>query len=145
MESKEGVLIMLTDLYRMNVQELRSRFVELFGFETNQKSVKTLRRRLAYRIQEAYYGGLTSEERNTLSRIADRDPKANLDSVQASPNLLQRGTRLSREWHGKVYEVIATGDGKYEYAGSLYRSLSAVAGVITGSKWSGRKFFGLSR
>ena len=42
------------------------------------------------------------------------------------------------------YEVTATGYGTYEYKGRTYRSLSAIALLITGSKWNGKQFFGLS-
>lgn len=52
------------------------------------------------------------------------------------------GTRLVREWHGKVHEVIVLEKG-YQWQGRTYRSLSAIAGAITGSQWSGPRFFGL--
>ena len=55
---------------------------------------------------------------------------------------LSAGTRLMREWHGNMHrvEVLAIG---YEYGGKNYRSLSEIAQLITGTKWSGPRFFGL--
>ena len=54
------------------------------------------------------------------------------------------GTRLVREWHGERHEVTVTKDG-LEYEGRPYRSLSAVAKVISGGHWSGPAFFGLRK
>ena len=56
---------------------------------------------------------------------------------------ITRGTRVYRDWKGKRYEVFIRDDGKFEYDGTLYRSLSAIAGVITGTHWNGKKFFGV--
>ena len=52
------------------------------------------------------------------------------------------GTRLLREWGGATHEVTVTDQG-YVYRGTIYRSLSGVAEFITGTRWSGPKFFGL--
>ena len=54
------------------------------------------------------------------------------------------GTRLLREWQGVSYEVTVLEDGVH-YQGQRYRSLSQVAQVITGAKWSGPLFFGLKK
>jgi len=53
------------------------------------------------------------------------------------------GTRLIREWQGETYEVTVLGKG-YRWQGQHYRSLSRIAQEITGTKWSGPRFFGLS-
>ncbi|MBO6727127.1 MAG: DUF2924 domain-containing protein [Rhizobiaceae bacterium] len=52
------------------------------------------------------------------------------------------GTRLMREWNGRMHVVDITGDGIL-FDGKLYRSLTAVAKRITGTHWSGPRFFGL--
>ena len=52
------------------------------------------------------------------------------------------GTRLMREYQGVQHSVTVTGDG-YEYQGRPYRSLSAIARAITGTRWNGLLFFGL--
>ena len=137
------VLRQLASLNHMNLYELRDKYAEMYGCETKMTSAEFLRRRLAYRIQEIYYGGLTDEENHILAQIARADPASNL-SKRKQAKYLPRGTILSREWHGAVYEVTATGAGTFEFKGHLYRSLSAVAELITGTKWNGREFFGVS-
>lgn len=56
---------------------------------------------------------------------------------------LTPGTRLVREWHGKTYEVVLLEGGRARMGDRTYRSLSAVATAITGTRWSGPLFFGL--
>ena len=143
MPEKNVVLRQLANLNQMNLYELREKYEELCGCATKATSVEYLRRRLAYRIQEIYYGGLTNEENQILAQIARADPASNLSKTKQA-KYLPRGTILSREWHGAVYEVTATGAGTFEYKGHFYRSLSAVAEQITGTKWNGREFFGVS-
>ena len=65
--------------------------------------------------------------------------------VCPSPSLnLKPGARLIREWRGRTHNVTVTEDG-FEYAGTSYSSLSRIARMITGAKWSGPRFFGLNR
>ena len=52
------------------------------------------------------------------------------------------GTKLIREWQGVLHEVTALADG-YEWQGRRYKSLSAIARAITGTRWNGPLFFGL--
>ncbi len=54
------------------------------------------------------------------------------------------GTRLIREWQGQTHEVTVMESG-YSYQGQHYRSLSSVAGNITGSHWSGPRFFRMAK
>lgn len=139
------VMRQLVALNQMELNELQEKYEELYGAKTNIISLRALRQKLAYRIQEVYYGGLSDKDKEKLEMIAQRDPVANLEILNLPKDTIPRGTRFSREWHGKVYEVIATGSGTYEYAGQYFRSLSAVAMAITGSKWNGNKFFGVNQ
>ena len=66
----------------------------------------------------------------------------NLKQTDKSRQMIQ-GARIVKEWKGKIYTVIITADGRYEYDGEVYRSLSAVADKITGTHWNGKKFFGV--
>lgn len=138
------VLSQIDALNRMSTAQLRNRWGELFGGEPGMLGRSYLIRRLAYRIQELAYGGLSREARKALNAIADGA------SVQAATRAkkrqrvnLQVGTRLLRDWHGDRYEVIVAEDG-FVYDGKRYRSLSAVARAITGSYWGGNRFFGLT-
>ena len=57
---------------------------------------------------------------------------------------IKPGTRLLREWQGQTHEVIAESTGQFLYRGATYRSLSAIARAITGTRWSGPTFFGIA-
>jgi hypothetical protein len=96
---------------------------------------ETLRRLLAYEIQAHSLGGLTAGERRMLRSVASGKPVGDV-AAQASP-----GTHLVREWNGRTYRVEVTDTG-YVLDGTSYRSLSAVARRITGTAWSGPRFFG---
>ena len=126
-----------------SVAELKEKFSDLFGFECGATNARNLRARLAYKLQEIFLGGLSEEDKATLDAIADKDPAANLKAVPNTPKAISQGTRLRRDWKGKTYEVFVREDGKFEYDGALYRSLSAVATEITGTHWNGKKFFGV--
>ena len=133
----------LESLDLMNQAELREKFCELFGFEPGQTNIVNLRRRLAYRIQELHFGGLSDNDKEILIRIADGDPMANLQNKAKGMISKLRGTRYQRVWKGKKYEVIVLGDGTFEYDGTVYQSLSAIAREITGTRWNGKLFFGV--
>ena len=140
-ESEVKRQLELLDL--MNQAELREKFCDLFGFEPGQTNIANLRRRLAYRIQELHFGGLSDNEKEILIRIADGDPMANLQNKAKGMISKLRGTRYQRVWKGKKYEVIVLGDGTFEYDGTVYQSLSAIAREITGTRWNGKLFFGV--
>ena len=92
-------------------------------------------RALAYREQEKALGGLSSADLKRIRRGGT--PAANTASV------VEPGTWLSRTWHGEVHQVVVLEHG-VEYRGERYASLSAVARKITGTRWSGPRFFGLN-
>lgn len=130
----------MQELQYMSVAELQAKFNEVYGYQTVTNNPQTLRKRLAYRIQELYYGGLTEDERDVLNRIADA-PKSSGSNGNA--HVMMPGTILTRLWKGKVYEATVMKDGMYEYDGRLFRSLSGIACEITGTHWNGKKFFGV--
>jgi hypothetical protein len=92
---------------------------------------------LAYRIQELSQGGLAEQTRAKLKEtIGMLGP-----SSHEAPRRLRPGTRIVREWKGKVHEVAITDSG-FEYEGETFKSLSPIACRITGTHWSGPAFFG---
>ncbi len=107
------------------------------------KNISTLllRRAVAYRHQEKMRGGLKPAIRQYLRQVAQRDK--HVSSVKAPEPDLTKGSRLIREWNGKTYEVTKLADDQFEMDGKIYRSLSEIARLITGAKWSGPRFFGL--
>jgi hypothetical protein len=95
---------------------------------------------LAYRIQEQAFGGLRESTARNLRKLAEEppgSPRPEQDAVRP-----KTGTRYVREHDGKLHEVTVLDFG-YEYQGNAYRSLTKIAKVITGAKWSGPTFFGL--
>ena len=142
--SDQGIKRQIDRINHMNLAELREKFNELFGFEPGQTNIVNLRRRLAYRIQELHFGGLSDNDKEILTRIADGDPMANLQNKAKGMISKLRGTRYQRVWKGKKYEVIVLGDGTFEYDGTVYQSLSAIAREITGTRWNGKLFFGVT-
>lgn len=81
-------------------------------------------------------------ELRLMNDIADKDPLANLKAV-ATRRAKVCGTKLFRVWKGKKYEVTVGAHGKYILNGEEFKSLSAVARRITGTKWNGKTFFGV--
>jgi hypothetical protein len=96
---------------------------------------------VAYRLQERVLGGLKSSTRRLLERAAednvDRRPPTEAPAARITP-----GSVLIREWHGVSHRVTVLADGVL-LRGARYRSLSEVARKITGTRWSGPRFFGL--
>lgn len=107
-------------------------------------NAETLRRRIAYRLQELQFGGLSPDAEQVLDDIANSDPLARLEKKQARKHVSTRGTRFLREWNGTTYEVIVQSARCLEFNGKMYRSLSAIASEITGAHWNGKRFFGVS-
>ena len=99
-----------------------------------------LLRALAYRMQEQALGGLDPATRRHLARAAEHLAAGRTRA--ASRPKIKPGTRLLREWRGVVHEVIVL-EGGVQYRDETWPSLSAVAREITGTRWSGPRFFGL--
>ena len=143
MDKKDILERQITALENCNVAALKEKFSELYGFECGATNAKNLRNRIAYKLQEIYFGGLSDEDKALLTEIANNDPASNLQFANVTPRPLARGTRLCRDWKGKTYEVIVHPNNKFEFEGEMYRSLSAIADKITGTHWNGKKFFGV--
>jgi hypothetical protein len=104
-----------------------------------------LARMLAFRLQENAYGGLPESAKRALERLSapggQRSPEP-IPPVSASAGL-RPGTLLTREWQGALHRVMVVEDG-FAWNGATLQSLSEVARAITGTRWSGPKFFGLA-
>lgn len=99
-------------------------------------------RAIAYRMQEQALGGLKPATRRFMENAAKDNALGKQSSVPAVS--VKPGTRLLREWHGVTYEVVVL-ENRVQCNGKHYRSLSELARVITGVKWSGPLFFGLKK
>ena len=150
LQGGKGVLQQLAELDTLSTKELKERWRILYGTEVPSYNRQFLLKRLAYRIQEIAYGGLPDDVRTRLNKlldeegydeiavkVADRSPPHRAPGDRPIP-----GTMLIREWDGERHEVTALQKG-FEYRGIPFRSLSAVARKITGTRWNGPLFFGL--
>ena len=97
---------------------------------------------IGYEMQVKRYGGLKTASARRLQKLSD--PAANGgQSITSTPPNLQPGTRLVREWNGHTY-VVDVVDGGFLWKGNRHRSFSAIARAITGARWSGPRFFGVT-
>ena len=97
---------------------------------------------VAHRMQEKALGGLKPATRRFLEKAAQNNDASKQQLLPAIS--IKPGTRLLREWHGTTHEVTVL-ENSVLYNGKLYRSLTKVAHVITGTRWSGPLFFDLKR
>ncbi len=146
--SRRSVLRQLATLETLTMEQLREKWLDLYGNDPPPYKKQFLIKRLAYRIQELFYGGLSETVKAHLSQVAQADPVARVDGrvpeKRQSKNGILPGTRFVRIWKDRRYEVLAQEKG-FEYEGRIFRSLSAVAREITGTRWNGRLFFGLKK
>jgi hypothetical protein len=128
---------------RRPASALKARWRELFDTEPPAYNRRFLESRLAYRIQELAYGGLSRETLERLQAMAKQYASRDPAERKARPMLRPvAGTRMIREWQGVEHCVTVRGE-NFEYQGRPYKSLSSVARQITGTKWNGWVFFGL--
>ena len=97
---------------------------------------------LAHCIQERAFGALSAKTRKRLHQLAEGFANNSEEAMSSKPTL-KPGTRLVREWRDEVHLVNVEANG-YEYKGGRYKSLSQIARLITGTRWSGPLFFGIS-
>ena len=123
--------------------ELKAQWRDLFDSEPPPFTRRYLESRLAYRIQELAYGGLKPETVRRLERLGEELDGGDRKKSRIRADLMPiTGTRLLREWQGVEHVVTVTTDG-FEWQGRPYKSLSAIARAITGTRWNGWVFFGL--
>ena len=117
---------------------LRERWAAVFGHPASvDLSTTLLRQSLAHRLQEQALGGVPPAILKRLHRLAADERTDKPKATALSP-----GVRLVREWRGIHHAVDVLADG-IAWQGQTYPSLSAVARAITGTRWSGPRFFGL--
>jgi len=97
--------------------------------------------RLAHKIQEKAFGAIDPNIKRRLMRMGESQSK--LGHRRKLDDQLLPGTVLVREWAEDTHRVTVMPDGQFELDGKVFKSLSAAARHITGTQWSGPKFFGL--
>ena len=144
MTTHDPIPARLAALKTAPARDLKKQWRELFDSEPPPFNRRYLESRLAYRIQELAYGGLKPETVRRLESLGEEldggDKKKR--GIRLDRDRPITGTRLLREWQGVEYIVTVTADG-FEWQGRPYKSLSAIARAITGTRWNGWVFFGL--
>jgi Protein of unknown function (DUF2924) len=130
----------------LDIGELRARWHTVFRRRAPPHLPRHLLFRiLAYWLQADRLGDLDADTRRVLERLGSGSSEG-IDRLVADLNRsrteLRPGTLLTREWDGHLQRVMVLADG-FTWNGKTYRSLSKVAFAITGSRWSGPRFFGL--
>jgi hypothetical protein len=132
----------LTHLSKKSKPQMLALWKQLFELPPPREARRDLIVRfLAYKMQERAHGGLSRETRSRLAELVRKlatNPNAELSGTPR----IKPGTRLIRDWRGQSHQVTVLENG-YEYAGKRYSSLSQIARLITGTRWSGPLFFGL--
>lgn len=131
-----SLLEALAGLESLNRADLKGRWAKLTGQSAPNVSARLLRLALAWELQAREYGGLSAQTRRRLKQIARGKTRTRV----ASP-----GMRLVREWNGHTHIVTVDEAGVIRWDDREWKSLSAVARAITGTRWSGPAFFGIKR
>lgn len=133
----------LAALSEMDAPALRTEWRQLY----RTHPPKLLRRDLlqlgvAWKLQERALGGLSAATKRQLAELA-RTMATKSDLPKARKVTLKPGARLVRAWGGETHEVLVVEDG-FLWRGKTWRSLSVIAREMTGTHWSGPRFFGLT-
>ena len=159
---EKNVLGEISRLRQMNVAKLRKEWERLYGEPAPSHNRQHLWKRLAWELQARAHGSLSEAAQARLDelgqdafdRATSRRQRAHGADPAAPPPKVTRirdqrrlaaGTVLTRVYHGQEIRVVALDDGQFEYDGQVYSSLSAVARAVTGQKWNGPLFFGLTQ
>lgn len=157
-----AVLMAIESLRRVSMEDLRKKYRELFRADTRCRHRERLFRQIAWRLQALAEGDLSERARARANQIAqdadlrvlaprdflggggERVQTARANGREQDRRLPLPGTLLTRTWKGRaiLVEVLARG---FRYENRQYSSLSAIAVAITGTRWNGLAFFGLTK
>ena len=161
----DPIVAQIRAIRAMSVAELRVKWRELYGEDTRSCNRQYLWRRLAWRVQELAYGGLSERAKARIAALNEGDdlrmlpprgwqPSTNGNGDQPGPQqqrkplrdprLPRPGATLTRLYRGHEIRVTVLEEG-FESAGRRYASLSALAREVTGQRWNGLLFFGLTK
>lgn len=133
----------ISEIERAGIDQMREIWRRELGTPLPKiRAYGTLKRILAWRVQEKYLGGLSQDALQQLERLGnalDRYPDKNSPALRLRPGIM-----LVREWKGAKHCVRVLPNG-FEYLGKTYESLSIIARTIAGTRWSGPLFFGLKK
>ena len=140
-ENDLNIIKQIIALQSMNENSLLSMWDKFFDYKPEVSSRQHMISKIAYKIQELAYGGVDPATEEKIREQARKTPLKNQKKKKKFQP--QIGTKIVKEYHDKTYEVLVV-DGGFAYEGDVFKSLSAIANKITGTKWNGLKFFGVA-
>jgi len=141
----DPIIARIAALKNTSTPDLRAMWRDLFESAPPRRNRRFLESRLGYRIQELEYGGLKPATIKRLEALGEALDGGNADlRRRRADDRPIAGTRLIRAYQGVEHSVTVRADG-FEYQGRPYKSLSAIARAITGTRWNGWVFFGLRK
>ena len=155
---QESLLNQIMQLKNAPLEELKKKYAELFDGKPAPSNNKTyLWKKIAYRLQELEYGGLSAEAQGKIQELIQKYDPINNKAVRPEtapenqpkkPGIVRDrrlpipGTVIIKEYKGIKLEVKALESG-FEYKNKTYKTLSAIAKEVTGAHWNGYLFFSL--
>lgn len=135
----------LAAIDKMSLQEAQQSWQQRGLGQAPQLPLRLLRRLLAQLLQEQALGALAASDLTELEAAAVSAEKVRPRAGPPPPRhvMLAQGTRLVREWNGRTISVDVVGEG-YVWNEQHYGSLSEIARTVTGTRWSGPRFFGVA-
>jgi hypothetical protein len=164
------IALQIHTLQTMTVLQLREKYLEVVGEPTRSGNSPYLIRKIAWKIQETAFGGVSERAKARALEIADegdlrvrpprgygqilrdhlgentipaRTTRASSDKEACDPRLPAPGTVLTKDYRGRSINVLIRGPRQFEWEGRFYPSLSAIAREVTGTRYNGFTFFGL--
>lgn len=143
-----GIAARVAALPSAQFVDLKKLWAQLFDVPMPTHNRSYIERRIAYRLQELDLtqskdqSGLLSSNQRRIDLLLEQT-KPSQKAGRGELVRLAPGTVLTREFMGQIHRVVALPNGRFEYAGKPYNSLSAIANEISGTRWSGPVFFGL--
>lgn len=142
-DHQSSVAARIAELSSLPIAELWPLWDRYFSSRPINPNRAFVESRIAYKLQEEAFGGLAPTTRQRLEAIGAKHSKIKLRAKPRDFHFAP-GTVLLREWGDREHKVVITAEGLFEYEGSSFKSLTAVARHITGTHWSGPLFFGLT-
>ncbi len=134
----------LQRLQALTRHELAAEWVKAYRVPAPRKSSREfLLKAVAHHLQVQVHGGLKNSTRKMLLRIAGQIRSGSPVKELPSQPQIKPGSRLIRAWRCDTHELIVAPDGRFDWRGERYRSLSVIATAITGTRRNGPAFFGL--
>jgi len=149
---RENIAEQIQVLKNVTLSTIQERYKELFNAaEAPCANKPYLIKKIAYRLQETAYGGLSDEAKVRIAELIEKYDPINDKTLKPDRPIVAGskdkriplpGTVIIKDYKGSLYQIKVLEKG-FEFAGKIYKSLSAIAEEITGADWNGYLFFSL--